>query len=281
MNSIVGFIQETTYDLTPTSSRLPSFLWVGFTALNKMHGLWRWYRRIEVYRKPDNLMQLLAGQTVNMILGDSFIIRIAAQSLLVATRLSECAKQQTILYQACIRWSEALKGKYVRPIDLKWAKQSGWGSPSSVYWWKHRFLTLIERIRKVMFCTFEICSEALKLSMCMMDVFDAFCWSPSTRQDAIGEGFVNMTTWLTMMTEQKEELLQGITNNKVIIEKLLEKSPFTYQQFHRTIETGLNKVEKVVHGVKTLSSLGGKKFIQQSKKAIHRGFFVMGLRSVL
>lgn len=273
----VGFIQTATYDLTPEQLRLSPFFWTAFTALNKIHGVWRWYRRVDVYRNPDNLVQLLAGHAVNYVFGDSVIVRIAAQCLLVATRLLECVQQQAELYQSCCRWMEAVKGQYPKIVKVKWLRECSYGSPSTIHWWRLTAHSLVERVKRIIFCTLSVFKHAFKLSMCIMDVMEAFYWSPSVKQDAVGESFVNITKWLTVAVEQKEELLQGIADNKAIIQKLLERSPLTYQMLYQGIERTLDNAETVFHGVKTISDLGGKTALRIGKRMISGGMVVMGL----
>lgn len=123
MTQLISLVQTTTYDYTPAGLRMPPIVWAVFTGLNKVHGLWRWYRRADVYRKPENLANLAAGHIVNWLIGDMLIVRIAAQSLLVATRILDCAKQQAGLFRAGRKWIDAIKGHYPAPVRIEWQKR--------------------------------------------------------------------------------------------------------------------------------------------------------------
>ena len=120
MTPLLTFTQTSTYALTTPGTRLPPFLWTAFTAINRIHGLWRWYRRVELYRNPNNLAQLLAGHLLNLALGDILLLRIAAQCLLISTRLLECAQQQTVLYRSSQRLITAIQGHYPKPYRYSW-----------------------------------------------------------------------------------------------------------------------------------------------------------------
>lgn len=246
LSPLVDFAQTTSYELTPAGYRLPPFLWTAFTALNKVHSVWRWYRRAELYSNPDNLAQLLSGHVVNLVLGDVVLLRIAAQCLLVSTRVLECVQQQTVLYQSAQRWVNAVKGHYPRPLRHSWSKQQvRWGSPSFIAECQEKSRLLWHRIERIVICTSAVFFHLFQLSMRVMDVVDAFCLSPYTRNEGINEGFVNVMKWLDHLVENKEELLDGIAANQALIERIVKGSPITYQQLHSNIINTLEKTEAV------------------------------------
>jgi len=268
MNPLLAFVRTTTYEMTPAHLRLPPVLWTVFTALNQVHGIWRWYRRIELYRNPDNLVQLLAGHAVNILIGDTLLLRIAAQSLLVATRLLECTRQQSAVFRSGRAWIGSLKEEYPLPSVAKWDKDSlnSWLSPSSKYWWKRKGLYIEAKVHKVSLNSFKLLKNIFKLSVSMMDVIDALSWSPSARFDGVTESFVNITKWLNAIVENKEGLLTGITENKVIIVYLLKNSPFTYEQLVSGVTKAVEKTERIQENIKRISNIGGGIFVNLGKK---------------
>lgn len=272
MTQLVSLIQTATYDSTPANLRLPSVVWTTFTALNKVHGLWRWYRRAEVYRKPENLVSLVAGHVINWIIGDSVIVRVAAQFLLVATRILECAQQQAGICRAGHRWVSALKGHYPAPVYVEWEKPTsdGWLSPSTVHWWKTVVVTAWERISRIALCTLDLFTRAFRLSMTIMDVIDALCWSPAAKDDAINEGFVNISKCLANIVANKEELLEGLTDNKALIERFLKNSPITFDKLHSGVSKVLDKTELVHNVVQKISKVGSG-IVVGTKKGILNG----------
>lgn len=246
LSPLIDFAQATSYEMTPAGNRLPPVLWTAFIALNKVHGLWRWYRRAEVYSNPDNLAQLLSGHVVNLVLGDVLLLRIAAQCLLVSTRVLECIQQQTLLYRSAQRWVQAIKGHYPRPVKVSWNRQQvAWGSPSFVVGCQENSLLLWHRIERIVNCTASVFFHSFQLSMRIMDVVDAFCLSPYTRNEGINEGFVNIMKWLDHLVENREELLERMVDNQILIERILKGSPITYQQLQSNIIHTLEKTEAV------------------------------------
>ncbi len=279
MTPIVSLVQTTTYDFTPAHLRLPTCLWTAFTALNKLHGVWRWYRRIELYRHPDNLVQLMAGHVVNLVIGEALILRLAAQCLLVAKRVLACVQQQSDLCQAGQRWLLAFKGHYPRPVKVSWEKEAGYSclSPITIHWWKTTAIAFWQRIDRLARGTLGVCHEAFKLSMCIMDVIDACCWSPATRHEGIHEGFVNITKWLDTTVQHKEKLLAGISANQALIERLLQGSVISYAQLHTGVSTALAKTETIQRGIKKISTIGGGVLVDMGKQAVNGSLVVMGL----
>jgi hypothetical protein len=278
MTPLFNFAQTSTYDLTPSHLRLPPFIWTTFTTLNYIHGIWRWYRRIDLYRNPDNLAQLLAGHAVNIAFGDALLLRVAAQCLLVATRLLDAARQQAAVCRSGRRLIAAIKGDYPKPLLIEWDRKChSWLSPSTVYWWQSSTFCLRERVQRIAACIFELLIKTFKLSMKIMDVIDAFCWSPSTKNEGVTESFINITKWLEAVIDQKEELLTGLTNNQAVIEKILKNSPITYSQLNSVLLNALEKTEAVFKGVKKLSTLGNGACINFGKQAVGGGMVVIGL----
>lgn len=279
MIPLAGFVQITAHDLCPAQARLPPLIWSAFTAFNQVHSIWRWYRRAELYRNPDNFSQLLAGHAINRIFGDVFILRVAAQCLLIATRILQCVQQQASLYREGERFIDALSGRFPAPVSVFWTKEqkSGWLSPSTVHWWKITSGNLWNRIARIAFCALHFGKKAFTLSMLIMDAADAFYLSPSTRNEGIHEGFVNVIKWLNTIVDQKEELLAGISQNREIIEKIIDKSPFTYTQLHDTVARALGNAEGIHHHVDKIAAFGNGIILDFGKRALNGGMVVAGL----
>ncbi len=282
MASAIDFAQTTAYDLTPTAWRLPPAIWTVFTGLNKVHNIWRWYRRAELYRQPDNLFQLFTGHIVNMVIGDSLLLRVAAQSLLIATRLLECAQQQAIVTDTAYEWWVALKGNYPKPLSISWDNCKGFGlfSASTVYWWKISTLAIYHRVHRVALLTWNLCVESFKLSMAIMDVIDVFYWSPTVKNEAINESFINLSKWLDNLVNNKEELLSGLHSNQTLIEKLLASTPFSYTQLEAAVTKTLNTTEMIHTQVKNISQVGNGVFIDVGKRMLNGASIVMGLGAI-
>lgn len=119
MTSVVNLIRTTAYELAPAQVKMSPLLWSAFGCLNKVHSLWRYYRRIELYRQPESLAQMMVGHATAHWLGDVYILRLAAQCLLVATRIMECVEQQVSLYRAGVRLCGASAIHYDQTDPIK------------------------------------------------------------------------------------------------------------------------------------------------------------------
>lgn len=279
MSSVVNLIQATTYELTPQNSRLPPILWSAFTAFNKVHSLWRYYRRLDLYRQPESLAQMIAGHGVAHLLGDVYILRLAAQCVLVTTRIMECVKQQERLFHSGRRLSNALRGYYPSPITVKWEKRSGAFllSPTTVHKCKVLFMSSWERVKRVALCILKIFHHLFLLSMRMMDVVDAISWGPEAGKEAVEEGFVNIGKCLGTMVENREEMLAGMEQNKEAIVLILKGTAISYEQLYSGVVKTLDKVESVYHPFKAVSEASGEALIGFGKRAFNGGRVVVGL----
>lgn len=278
MTPILTFAQLTTYEFTPPTDRLPSFLWTTFITFNKIHGIWRWYRRIELYRNKDNLAQLLAGHLVNLVLGDRLMLRVAAQCLLISTRILECTKQQSQLHHAYQHWKEAIYGRYPVPTKHSWNRlhKNIWSSPSSEDWLRIKLRSFRYRVERILSCTAVIFIHFLKLNMCIMDTIDAFCLSPHSRNEAINESFLNTMKWLDDLVENKERLLTGIKSNRKIIERILRGSPITYTQLYTNVEKTLEKTEIAYQKAKKISGFTNQLLIDLGKRMLSGSLVMTG-----
>lgn len=270
-------VHNTTRELTPADLRLPSIVWSVFTAMNKLHGLWRWYRRYDLYTNPNNFAQLIAGHAVNFVIGDSVLLRIAAQCVLISTRILQCVEQQESLCREGRKWWDAVQGKYPDPIRCQWTKgETVWLSPSSAHWWKANLKDFFAKMNRIFWSTTRIVTKTIKLSMKVMDAIDSFSLSPETRDEGINEFFVNTMKWLDTLVEKKETLLQGMIDNRIVIERILKGSPFTYEQLLKTVEGALKKTEAVYEKAQKVSKFGNGIIIDWGKIALNSLMVVTG-----
>lgn len=271
MNQVATLVQRTTYDSTPQDFRLPPFLWGGFTALNRTHGIWRWYRRLNVYANPGNLTYLLAGHTLNFVIGDIIILRIAAQVLLISTRILECVEQQSRLYKAGSLWKDAVLGRYEAPVKLYW-KDSPFKSRCKI-----RAQDVINRTQRIAACTFSVLAEAFVLSMRILDAIDAFYLSPYTRAEAFNESFINGMKWIDAIVDNGQELLNGCIANQALIEKVLQGSPFTFEQIITGATKALEKTENFRTKTKKIAGYGNGILFASGKRTIDEIMVSFGL----
>lgn len=279
MNSLVTFVQTTTWDFTPAGLRLPPIVWSAFTTMNKIHGAWRWYRRAEVYRNPANFYHLAAGHLANFVIGDNFLIRVAAQCVLIATRILECVEEQTALRKEGRTWLHAIQGHYPSPVKISWSKKQrfGWISPSTSNKWTYRAKAWIDPIQRTSIATFHIFRRTFSLSMRIMDAMDAFCFSPEVKNEGINELFVNAMKWLETLVDKKEQLLKGLVDNKLIIERILKNSPVKYEALYEATAKTLDHTEAIYNKAEKISNFGEGMLKDFGKRALSAGMVVMGI----
>lgn len=278
MAAISDFVRTTTYEITSPQLRLPGLMWSALIALNQIHGIWRWHRRTVLYTNPENFTQLLAGHMANYVFGESTLLKIAAQSLLIATRLLKCAHQQISLYNEGKRLIAAIQGHYPAPNNEAWPTHSGFYlfSPSSIYEWKFFGKTIWLRLSRVARILSRLFIKAFTLSMCWMDAIDAFYISPTTKNEAINESCLNIIQWLNTIVEQKETLLQEITENKHIIEKILSHSPFTFTQLQTSISSALATTETLQKHAHKVASFSNGLLVNLGKQSLRDAAIVTG-----
>lgn len=140
--------------------------------------------------------------------------------------------------------------------------------------------TVWERICRIAYCTFDLFSRIFVLSMSIMDVIDAFCWSPATKNDAVNESFVNISKWMSTIVENKENLLEGLTENKGLIERLLKYSPVTFDQLYSGVSSALDKTEVIHNIVQKISNIGGGIVVKAGKRIVNGAMVVSGLSNM-
>ena len=279
MNPLITFAQSATYDLTPQSMRLPSFVWTAFTALNKVHGIWRWYRRAELYTNPNNFSQLIAGHALNIVLGDTLIVKVAAQCLLISTRVLECVQQQSALVNSSRCWWSAVKGDYSPKRQKSWKtlEPHPFLSPSTQLWFRSIGQSITDRIERIARCTLSLFVEAFTLSMKIMDAVDVLSLSPYTKNEGLNEGLINAIKWLDTLTENREALLEGLLENKEIIEKVLAGSTLNYEMLFNGVKNTLDKTESIHKQTHKITSLGNGLIVDIGKRIASGSMVALGL----
>jgi len=283
MTPLLNFTQTTAFELTPESQRLSPFLWTCFATINKVHVAWRFYRKVDLYTKADTLAQMLAGHIINYAFGDLLFVRIAAQCVLISTRILECSQQQVKAYKSAQHWwKAAVLGHYPTPIPRQWNQrgQSFWTlSNSTSIWIKQQSQCLYNRTMRIIHCTIKVFVNYFKLHMRLLDVIDSFFMSPYVHHEAVNEVFVNAMKWLNALAENKEELLNGLEENRGIIEKILNKSPITYLQLHKSVSGTLEKTEFLFIKAKSASEAGGGILVELGKRILSPIPFLIGIKN--
>lgn len=268
MTPVLSMIQTKTYSLS-TEGRLHPAMWTLFSILNNVHGVWRWYRQFELYRNPNNFLQLLSGHTLNFAVGDYAIVRLAAQCICVATRMMDCVKQQAIVYEAGNRCIDAIAGHYPAPVKYSWPKGDVKVlSPSSVQWMKVRTQKVADQTTRISKTALTFFKELGILSMKIMDVMDVIYWTPETGRRVVNESFVNLSKWVNEAAENKEEILDGMKKNREVIEVLLTGTSLNYDLLYQGVNASLNGAERVQNVITTTN----KSTLRKIKMTLKRIF---------
>lgn len=265
---IVHIVQRTARYQTPIAYRMPKVAWITFTALHKVHQCWRWYRKAEIYTNNQNFQKLLTGHVINWVVGDKLMVRIAAQCVLIVTRILACVEQQIALHRAYHEWIHAIKGTYLHH-HYQWKMYDSVSllSPSTANWLNEHLQVTIIRIKRIVCCSLRLIGELFKLSMCLMDAIEAFSCNPSTRNESINEIFVNTGYCIDQLVENKEFLLETLSRNKPLVQTILRGIGTTYQ-VEQLIET-VSKAMNTVENVQKVSKFSGPKAKKFGKQMIH------------
>jgi len=224
MQPALDIVNQATRNAIPNPMRTSPALWAGFSALHKVHRLWRTYRRTKVYSNPDNFLRLMAGHAANFAVGDSLLFRVAAQCVLISTRILECAEQQRALQKSWDQLVHSFRGTYVIPAQADWGRgaKSDYLSPSTISWWNVSGTQLAKRAYRVAVGIIDVGSQAFQLSMKIMDAVEVFTFNPETGDEAMNELFVNGSKWMDQLVDNKELLISSLEGNRGLISKILE-----------------------------------------------------------
>lgn len=283
---VVGIVQATAQQAVVQEEHMGGFLEGCYQLIHKVHRVWRWYRRAELYSNPDNFLSLAAGHGLNWLGGgNSSVINIAAQVLLVASRIITCVEAQIeVVREARALWVDAVNPYYLPP-RVEWkdeAVNSRWISPSDRIEWKKMWGALMERIKRVAYRLFSLGKKLFLLSMKTLDAAEAFSYNNNS-SERINELFVNSRKCLSLLADNQELLLHGLQKNKGVIASLLGNthSVFTADQFIDVVANSFKAVKAVNEGVETVSQAVGDIGRDIAKHMVFGLFQAAGLLDLL
>jgi hypothetical protein len=279
ITSPINFVDAAVSELIPDRMRLPSIAWSTLALFGKARSFWRWYRQVELYSNPKNFVNLLAGHVLDYVVGDRLLIRIAAHSLLIATRLLECAQAEAEVKRSGEELLNAVLGRYLFCVKEPWLKGTSetYGlSPSTVAWWKRSYQEMVARIARIGLSFLQFVRHSFELTMHIADAIDVFYMPPEAQAHSVHTCFVNAAKWLEAMTSNKEELLFGLSDNKDLIQRIIKHSPFTYDQLYQSVAKNLDRVELLHDCSHAVSELTGGIVFEVGKRALNGGLVVLG-----
>ena len=282
----INVVKVTTVSLTPSEFQLSGFLSHCFRIIHFIHKIWYWCRRFDLYKNPDNFLKLAAGHTLNWVAGDRALIRIAAQAVLIGTRVIENVKEQSALVKESKNFWRTVTNPYSISMRIKYEEfePNKWISLKTRYKWKIRIRILTRKIVKISVASFHIIKRLFILSMKTMDAASAFSYgNPHLRQESLNEFFINSSKCMEELIQNREWLVNSLKKNKGVIDTLLKNSfsIFTVDQLINTIEKGLDVTERVHSGIETSSKVVGVFGRDLFKRATFGLFQAAGLTDLM
>lgn len=234
---------------TPAEAFFKGFLWV--------HDKWKWIRLGEIYSDKNKFLHIAAGEGLYRLAGKSSIVRAGALTLLIATRILHCVKEYEKLQQACKEMFYAFDNTFPPPIECDW-NQETYGntfSISTVIWIKTTTQTTIIRIQRVAIAIFHIGKHTFLLVMRLADAAESFSFSPEVKKEGVRFLFVNISDWITNLSENRGLLLEGLRSNQELIDTVLQgvDSKMDAEQLIQSIDSMIDKIEEIDQSVQDTS----------------------------
>lgn len=283
--SIGTLVRTTTVELSSTTSLIPTAAQIAFSVFHRIHRFWRWIRLGQIYSDPNNFAQLAAGHGVNYLLDKSILIRISAISVLIATRILHCVDEYEKLQNSWLKMKQSFSNQFPTIIDCSWDQGTakGFFSVSTVIWIKTTTKTILSRIQWVAICIFKVGKYAFLLSMRLVDTVEAFSLNPSIRNEGINLLFVNSSTCMSKLVDNRDLLLKSLESNQEVIQKVFEGlgTKLTTEQLTQTVEAALEKTGSFHRSTRTVNQHIGEFVTACGKKWTYEFFREIGLRHMV
>lgn len=278
-------LRNTSKALTPQNLQIHGFLKFALQTMQFIHRIWCLFRKVNVYRKPSNFLKLAAGHTMNWIAGNQTFIQIAAQSVLIAARITDLIKEQTNL----VKTLSELKNYFTYPyfVDPKISRKEIIFkknlSPSTQYFLKTIINKISHRFLKIMLSIKNLVKTLFLIQMKTMDALSAFSYGEENGSSPVNELFVNSSKCLKALTDNRKLLCDTLKKNKQIISFLFSNvsSLFTVDQLINSLETGLHFASKVSDKIENTSEKIGNLMKEVSKNAAFGLFQAAGLTDLM
>ncbi|CRX37638.1 hypothetical protein ELAC_0277 [Estrella lausannensis] len=220
------------------------------SAVQKVHFVWKLFEKATTYGNPDNFIQLAAGHSVNWLAGDNFFVKLAAGSVLIATRIAECAREELLLLQEIKKLSETAfdntelyqRSRWLKPGESQFLSAAITNSIRSFF---NAFFRILSKIFRHLI---DILKRLFTLSMRMMSAAEAFSLSPQALKEGTEEFFVNLEKCYEALIDDKELLLGFLEENKGVIEMVFELSGAspTYREMVSKVEEAASASRRLI-----------------------------------
>ena len=251
-----AIVDQIASEMLPQGLGLPWQISGPFHLFHKVHSVWRWHLKTsQVYQSSGNFALLVTGCITNVFFGKTVILRIAAQSVLIARRIVDYVKQHRAFVRSWNKLCDAVRGKYYYRVTVHAGGPSGFlsaiFSASTATSWLVSYKLAVERTRRIWNGTANLMSEGFLLSMRLADVVEAFSISDSTRDESVNELFLNAVSLIGELVEDRANLIQELKDNREVIDKLLY---YTHSQY--SVENIIQQVENVADVAERVQTIG-------------------------
>lgn len=282
---VISFVEKTKQQSIPKENKLDGVLGGCYQLIHTVHRLWRWYRRTEIYCNPDNLLKLAAGHSVNWLAGDRMVVNVAAQVVLVSTRITDCVKEQVKVVDKADKLWKIATSSYVLSPKIKWKKEinkGSWISLSSKIWWKEKFQRLVDYIKRLAKGIFSLFKRLFLLSMKTLDAAESFSYA-NNKNERLNELFVNSSKCLGTLVKNKDLLLHSLEKNRSIVSQVLNNagSVFTVDQLVTVAKKTVGAAESLHNGIESASQAVGVVGRDLAKRAAFGLFQAAGLLDLM
>ncbi len=266
MQILLGIADSGAASSIPGSAWLPGPLNIAAHGLARIFSVWKCtYMIQQVYTSPTELKKLIAGHVLSYVTGDTVMIRVAGQVTMIAVRIITLAKQKVKLYVSFCELHHAVVGTYPLRIRVRLPRAGksylmNFLGPDQYIFVMRKKEALQLYVSRLVRCAVIFFNELFQVSMCYMDVIEAFSLSTAVGSEAVKHVFINSTKLLDEISQNKQYIHRELLEHKGLIERILVGigSPCTADKLVSTVASTLGPLEKIynVAGV-TWDKLGG------------------------
>lgn len=260
MQAIIGLADSAAASSVPGSGLFPGPLSVAIHLMNRVHWVWRWHFMVtQVYSSSTNLKKLVAGHALNFFVGNNFLLRLGAQVVMIATRILQLGKQKVVTYAAYCEFYDAVANTYPLRVKVSLPREEDSFAlrllgPVEYLWIMKKKEAFMVYISRVIRCAALLFREMLKVSMCYMDVIEAFSLSSENRDLAVNHFFLNTASLLDEITENKHSIHAELIRHKPLVQQILSGlgSPFKADKLIDAVAASLTVTQRAYSTVKTV-----------------------------
>lgn len=279
MQAIMGLADSAAATSVPGSALVPGPLSLFVHIMNRVHCVWRWHFMVtRVYTSPAELKKLLVGHIVQFVVGDKLLVRIGAQVTLIAVRILELGKQKVVLYRAYCEVHHALVSTYPLRVRVRLPKAGqsrllDFLGPDQYLFVMRKKEALQQYVSRLALCVAQLFKEMFVVSMCYMDVIEAFSLSSEVGDQAVKHIFINATRLLDEMSENKQHIHAELLRHKSLIQRILVGlgTPCQADQLISAVASTLTVAEVTSNTVKNIFGRG-EDFLKEGLSSVCLSF---------